>query len=428
MKKTLYRLSLAILPACALAFLAGTPAFAEQRLLYPQEQALKAVSNKLSRIITDFKAYRALHVNEEYSRNPTPALTGMLDNVIALEKEFEAHKLPADHKKIKNIKSWFTSLKKNTPVLTEVYLEGYEQYQKDLKKSDISNFPDYKQDVERLKKMYKAYKNPSYTFQVPEKAINAVVAFQDEYNFFQHLPEKYALPLKANKAGSLRTMLDTNAKYMDKFKAYQDDYLEQLPGKISGALSQATSTAQKAEAEKKPLFFKGGVAQNLEKANAMLALLSAGKGEDAPEVIKMNKAYAAHKQKIDAAEKTMAAELLAGVKMPSDNYANGDKNKLKKMIKKEWKTLYPSDDILSIRLIAADWSRSTNWKWNNSGWYKVDTSVLPARVIVKTDDQIATIYTAFINKNHLKNNALNVGAHTKKAGYITQNMLLKNAR
>lgn len=428
MEKKRYRLCVAILAACALAFLVSTPVLAEKRLLYPQEQALKGVSNKLSRIIADFKAYRTLHINGEYSRNPTPGLTGMLDKVIALEKEFEAHELPADHKKIQNVKTWFTSLKKNTPILEEVYLKGYEQYQKDLKKSDISNFPDYEQDVERLKKIYRAYKNPSSTFQVPEKAISAVVAFQDEYAFFKHMPKKYALPLKAGKARSLKTMLDTNARYMDKFKAYQDEYLEQLPGKISGALNQAASMAQKAEADNKPMFFKGGVAQHLEKANALLALLVAAKGEDAPEVIRMNEAYAVHKQKIDAAEKTMAAELLAGVKMPSDSYTGGDKKKLKKMIEKEWKSLYPSDDILAIRLTAANWSRTTNWKWNNSGWYKVDTSVLPARVVVKTDEQIATIYVAFINKNHLKGDALNVGAHTKKAGYVTQNMLLKNVR
>ena len=315
--------------------------------------------------------------------------------------------------------------KKNTPILEEVYLEGYAQHQQELKKSDLSNFPDYKHDVERLKVMYKNYKNPSYTFQNPAKAAPIVAAFQDEYAFFKHLPQKYELPLKAKKARSLETMLDTNAKYMDKFKTYQDNYLQDLPEQIKGELSQATAAAQKAEVEKKPLFFKGGVAQHLEKANALLALLRTAKGAENPTVTSMNQEYAIEKQKIDAAEKTMAAELLAGIKMPTDKYNGGDRDQLKEMIVAEWRKLYPGDEILATCL-PANWSRTTNWKWNNSGWYKVDTSVLPARVVVKTDDQIATIFCAFINKDHLKNNSLNVGAHTKKAGYITQNMLLKN--
>ncbi len=426
MKKDLKHLTMTILILSALALLTTTPGLAEQRLLYPQEQALKGITNKLGPIIKDFKIYNALHGKGEYLRDPTPQLSEMLDKVNALEKEFEAQNFPAEIKKIKSIKTWFASLKKNTPILEEVYLEGYKLHQNELKKSDLSNFPDYDQDVERLKKMYRAYKNPSSTFQNPEKAGPVVAAFQDEYAFFKHLPQKYELPLKAKKARSLETMLDTNAKYMDKFKAYQDEYLKQLPDKIRGELGQATSMAAKAEAEKKPLFFKGGVAQHLEKANALLALFTTAMGEDAPEVTSMNVEYAANKQKIDAAEKTMAAELLAGIEMPADNYNGGNRDELKNMIKKEWQNLYPTDEIIAIHLPKADWSRSVNWKWNNSGWYKVDTSVLPARVVVKTDDQIATIFCAFINKDHLENDSLNVGAHTKKAGYVTQNMLLKN--
>ena len=134
------------------------------------------------------------------------------------------------------------------------------------------------------------------------------------------------------------------------------------------------------------------------------------------------------REKIDSAEKAMAEELLASVTVPSDSYNGSDKKKLKGMITDEWNKLYPSDKILAVVFPNSSWQRTTNWKWNESGWYKVDTSVLSTRVIVEKDKQIATIYPAFINKDHLKNDQLNVGAHTKGAGYVVQNMLLKNVK
>ncbi len=113
---------LTIMIFSALALFTSIPVSAEPRLLYPQEQALKAITNKLEPIIKDFKIYNSLHAKGEYLRNPTPELTEMLAQVNALEKEFAAQNFPPEIKKIKNIKTWFTSLKKNTPILEEVYL------------------------------------------------------------------------------------------------------------------------------------------------------------------------------------------------------------------------------------------------------------------------------------------------------------------
>jgi len=413
-----------ILLVCMLGAI-STQTLAGQKLLYPQEKALKSISNKVSSMVKTFKTYKALHEKKTYTRKPEPGLgiTKKLDQVFI---EFENAKLPQDHKKVKNVKSWMDALKKNTPLLEEYYLEGYGKFQANAKKADIENFPDYDQDVARLKEMYKAYKNPRSVFNNPEKAKVVVPKFNDEYAFYKSLPTKYALPLQANKARSLKTWLKTNDKYLDKFKAYQDDYANKLPGMFDKEINQAVSMAEKARANNKPAFFKGGVAQHFRRATDVLSVMEAIKGKEDPAVVALVKKYDQQKQKIDAVENAMAAELLASIKAPGDKYSGSDKSNLMTMIRKEWEKLYPEDDIMAIRFPANNWNRSTSWKWNNSGWYKVDTSALVVKVVVKTEKEIATIYPAYINKNHLKGDSLNVGAQTKGHGYVTQKMLVKN--
>ena len=115
MQKNFRLYTLTIIIFSALALLTSIPVSAEPRLLYPQEQALKAITNKLGTIIKDFKIYNSLHAKGEYSRKPTPELTEMLDQINTLEKEFTAQNFPPEIKKIKNIKTWFASLKKKHP-------------------------------------------------------------------------------------------------------------------------------------------------------------------------------------------------------------------------------------------------------------------------------------------------------------------------
>jgi hypothetical protein len=416
--------SLALILLLVLSTVA-TQSVAEQRLLYPQEQALKSVKNKVSRMVKRFKTYKALHEQKTYTQKPEPGL-GITGELEAVFQEFEKANLPQDNQKVKNLKSWMDALKKNTPLLEAYYLEGYKQAQAQAKKADIANFPDYNQDVERLKAMYKNYKNPASVFNNPAKAKAVVPLFHDEYAFYKSLPEKYALPLQANKANSLKTWLKTNDQYLDKFKAYQDDYATTLPGLFESELDQAVNTAEQARAQNKPAFFKGGVAQRLERASDLLTVLEAIKGKDDPQVLALIGKYQAEKQKIDTVESAMAAELLASIQAPADAYSGADKAKLHGMIKNAWEKLYPEDEIMAIRFPVNTWNRTTSWKWNNAGWYKVDTSALVAKVVIKTDANIATIYPAYINKNHMKGDVLNVGAHTKTHGYVIEKMLVKN--
>lgn len=398
---------------------------AEPRLLYPQEQALKSISNKVTRMVKQFKTYQSLHEKKEYTKKPEPGL-GIEKELAEVIAEFEKSDLPADHQKVKNIKSWIDSLQTNLPILEKYYNEGYKAYQVAAKSSDKSNFPDYDADVERLKAMYKNYKNPKSAFANAEKAKEIVPQFNDEYAFYQDLPNKYAAMIKAKKAKTLETWLKTNAKYLDGFREYRDEYATELPGLIETTLDEALAMAEKARDNKKPAFFKGGVKQKLDKASDLLSVYEAIKGSKDSSVSKLAKSFDGKRSSIDAIENSMAAELLASTKAPADSYKGSDKGELMSLVKGQWQKHYPSDDILAIRFHNNNWKRTTNWKWNSGGWYKVDTSVLAVSVIVKTNNEIATIYPAFINKDHLEGDSLNVGTRTKTHGYVINKMLIKN--
>ncbi|PCJ61858.1 MAG: hypothetical protein COA79_06065 [Planctomycetota bacterium] len=399
----------------------------ETRLLYPQEQALKKISNKLSKVVTTYKRYLSEHKNKTYRLKPEP-FKGLLASAKVIEKEFIAEKFPDDIKKVKNIKTWITSIKKNHPKLLELYNKGYAASQIEAAKADISNFPNYKADCDRLKKMYHAYKNPRSVFQSSKKALAVVPTFTDEYAFFQNLPTKYALLIKAKKAGKLETWIRTNKKYLDPFKKHMEEYSQKLPSEINSSIDSAASMAKQAKANKKPNFFKGGVRQHLGVARDKLKILTAIKGDEDRTVLAAIK-YLNEKQKvIDDAEESLAVDLLASVETPQDVYSGGDKSKLLGLVKSTWKKKYPSDNILGIRFHHANFVRKTSRKWNNSGWYTIDSSFMAVTVIVKKNDIIAMLYPCFINKNHMKSDLLTIGADTKKGSYVIKKMLMKNLK
>lgn len=112
-------------------------------------------------------------------------------------------------------------------------------------------------------------------------------------------------------------------------------------------------------------------------------------------------------------------------RLPGEKYSGGDKAKLKKMVLDKWKELHPNDKVLGVRFHMAEWQRKKESNFNNGTWYHYDNSVLAVLVVVKTSNELATVYPAYVNKNN-QSGALTIGAETKGSGYVQDDMLLKN--
>ncbi len=133
------------------------------------------------------------------------------------------------------------------------------------------------------------------------------------------------------------------------------------------------------------------------------------------------------KRAIQKAYKISNANQIDKEKRPQDNYSGGDKGDLEKMIRSAWSKKYPNDQIMGIHFEAKDWKRTQNKRWNEAikGWYYTDVSVLVAKVVVKTDNKVATIFPAYINKDN-KDGSLNTGVATKTSEYVVKQILISN--
>ena len=115
----------------------------------------------------------------------------------------------------------------------------------------------------------------------------------------------------------------------------------------------------------------------------------------------------------------------ASEKMPQNNYSGADLNQLLSKIKIAWKNKHPKDKVLAVKITSKDWKRDVNFKSNSTSIYKNDTSILGGKVIVETNDKLATIFPAFINKDNLSGE-VNIGVATKKSNYVIKQMLVSN--
>lgn len=110
---------------------------------------------------------------------------------------------------------------------------------------------------------------------------------------------------------------------------------------------------------------------------------------------------------------------------PPDVYSKGDKAELKKMIMEAWKAKYPQDKILGIRFHMKEWKREKNVRSNETSIYLNDKSALAVSVVTQTDDRVATIFPAYINKDN-QSGTMNIGCDTKSKGYVIKQMLVSN--
>lgn len=97
---------------------------------------------------------------------------------------------------------------------------------------------------------------------------------------------------------------------------------------------------------------------------------------------------------------------------PADRYKGADKADLIKLTRSTWAKQYPQDNILDIRIGMSNWERKKEKRWSNgtNSWYMVDYSQIQAMVIVKKDEQTASLYPFNISKDHTDGNKISVDA------------------
>ncbi len=199
---------------------------------------------------------------------------------------------------------------------------------------------------------------------------------------------------------------------------------------IESELGEGVSMANKGSADKNINYFGGnaGPAQRIGNARRELEAYIKLKGESDPEVARLRKAIDAAAAQVQQKGSALKAEQLAARKMPVDVYSGSDKAAIKQQMLAHWKQKYPQDKVLGIRFFETNWTRETNWKTNATSIYKSDYSWLPAKVVVQTSGEIATLYPVFANKQHQSGNKMVISDDRGGGAYAISEMLMKNVK
>lgn len=165
----------------------------------------------------------------------------------------------------------------------------------------------------------------------------------------------------------------------------------------------------------------------INKAKGLITILSSF---NSPQDESVQKAQAQYESLIaDVGSKQAEFRLLTvkQVKMPTEGYRAADKEAIRQTIQQAWQTTYPEDTILRIVLHSNQWEVTSRAKWDQGrkDWQFSETATLPAKVIVQKDEQTATIYMAYINRDTL-GGGQNCGVRTKNSEYLIEDIPLAN--
>jgi hypothetical protein len=216
-----------------------------------------------------------------------------------------------------------------------------------------------------------------------------------------------AKPRGDRDASKVSNMLNFFQRNWDNYTQRLDTFKNNGPNQITQHLDEAEKMSDQAVAEKKPLFFTGGIPQRMKWAADKLAVLNA---IDPAAAKPLQARYDALKPTIPQKEASLRNEIIAANQPPKDNYSGPDKSKLIELAKSSWKEAHPDAEIIVVKIPGNDWKRDTRWTWypTSKTFEKTDRSKLQAQLLVKskTDPKLLEVHVVDLFKDHLSNDAL----------------------
>jgi hypothetical protein len=398
------------------------------KLTYQTKQAVDRQTSNLIEIENILKDLVEKEAGMTYcTRKIEPGL-GLNSKIEGIFKDLEKSGCPKEHKLVVDIYNRVEIAKTTIADLEKKLQPKWELYDK---LTNIKNYPSYQDDLDQLKRLHDKYNNSTGSFSDPKRGKELVTTYTDDANYFNTLSKKYVAIINAKtfEGENLVTRMKNIMEKMNMFLDAKKAYGEKLPAEIDGGINKALVMGKQAVVDKKPMFFTGGVKQLMDEALKDVEMLEIIKGKEDAGAIKGREFYSKSKAELDAMAQTMEEEIIASTESPVELYSGSDKSTLKKMLGDKWKAKYPKEEVLAIVFSVENWKRDTSWAYNNSNeWKKYDNSYIPVRVICKTTETIASIYVAYINKDHMNGDEIKIGLETKSGGYVVEKMLIKNLK
>lgn len=283
------------------------------------------------------------------------------------------------------------------------------------------------QDLEKLTAWAKTYGDPRLMEDDPVKLAEAVAEAPHVRDEVKQIVARWDPQIKArgDRTGQqVKFKLDHFDRQMKGFDDRVARFKQEGPARITAQLDEAEKMADEAVAEKKPLYFAGGVPQRIAWADGNVKVLAA---IDAQAAKPLEERLAKVKAAMPAKEAALRNEIIAANEPPKDNYAGPDKQQLVDRATAAWKEKHADDQILSVRIPGREWKRDTRWQWSTGhrAFENVDRSKLQAQLLVKStsDPKLAEVHVVDLHKDHLSGDAINTVCRDK-ADVPVQNLVL----
>jgi hypothetical protein len=264
------------------------------------------------------------------------------------------------------------------------------------------------QDVEKLKTWAKTYGDSQLIQEDPAKLAEIVAqAPQVEEEVKRIKAQWEAKPRGDRDASKVSNMLNFFERNWENYTRRIESFKDDGPKQITQHLDEAEKMSDQAVAERKPLFFTGGIPQRMKWAADKLAVLNA---VDPAAAKPLQARYDALKPTIPQKEASLRNEIIAANEPPRDNYSGPDKAKLIELAKSSWTEAHPDAQIVAVKIPGNDWKRDTRWTWypTSRTFEKSDRSKLQAQLLVKSasDPKLLEVHVVDLFKDHLSNDAL----------------------
>ncbi|MEM6553789.1 MAG: hypothetical protein AAF750_16850, partial [Planctomycetota bacterium] len=234
---------------------------------------------------------------------------------------------------------------------------------------------------------------------------------------------QHGFPQGVTLGRALKGLQQKRAEFLTKAQAYQT----QIPAAIAEDLKNVRRFAQQGVDKKAPGFFgpNGGVVQQLGFAKAranLLAALDPVAGKTQIDLVNQT----------EADVKTLAASLrdqiIQNNTLPGDAFGEPDRDAVIAAATAALLKQHPGIEILAVRIPMSNWKRTTEWRLQNTTWYKYDSSRVQPQVVVKHSDTLAAIRPINVYKRHLEGDRLSAIPFDNKDDEIPPARLLPLAK